>query len=161
LVLSCSVYCDLEEANTVAVQISMFFAKMSDMTRPTFVSLILLVAIACCVAPCLSINSGDAKKGQEIFESLTCVDCHKGGLNSVHPSKPLRGESFAKKYPKDSQIERVIRKGVTGTSMAGFNVDVISDSQMKDLIAYLRSLTPPCETKSKSKSLTKPKTGSK
>lgn len=119
----------------------------------------MLTAILVFAAPCLSINAGDPKKGQEIFESLTCVDCHKGGLNSVHPSKPLRGESFAKKYPKDSQIEKVIRKGVTGTSMAGFNVDVISDDQMKDLIAYLRSLTPLCDTKNKSKSSQKQKTG--
>jgi mono/diheme cytochrome c family protein len=145
----------------VAVQISAFFAKMSNMNKTTLTSLILLLAIALFAAPCLSSNSGDAKKGQEIFESLTCVDCHKGGLNSVHPSKPLRGESFAKKYAKDSQIEKVIRKGVSGTSMAGFNVDVISEPQMKDLIAYLRSLTPACETKSKSKSSQKQKTGSK
>lgn len=141
------------------MQTSAIFAKMSDMKRTTLTSLILFVAIALFAAPCLSTDSGDAKRGQEIFESLTCVDCHKGGLNSVRPSKPLRGESFAKKYPKDSQVERVIRKGVSGTSMAGFNVDVISESQMKDLIAYLRSLTPPNETKSKSKSSQKQKTG--
>jgi mono/diheme cytochrome c family protein len=132
---------------------------MSDMSRTTISSLLLLIAFAIFAAPCLSSNSGDAKKGQEIFESLTCVDCHKGGLNSVRPSKPLRGESFAKKYPKDAQIERVIRKGVTGTSMAGFNVDVISEPQMKDLIAYLRSLTPAVESKSKTKSSQKEKMG--
>lgn len=129
------------------------------MNKTTIISLSLLIAVSLLATPCLSTNSGDAKKGQEIFESLTCVDCHKGGLNSVHPSKPLRGESFAKKYPKDAQIEKVIRKGVRGTSMAGFNVDVISESQMKDLIAYLRSLTPPCDTKSKGQSSQKQKTG--
>lgn len=143
------------------MQIPTIFDKMSDMNRTTLTSVILFLAIAVFSAPCLSTSSGDPKKGQEIFESLTCVDCHKGGLNSVRPSKPLRGESFAKKYPKDSQIEKVIRKGVSGTSMAGFNVDVISEAQMKDLIAYLRSLTPSCETKSKSKSSQKQKTGNK
>ncbi len=43
--------------------------------------------------------------------------------------------------------------------MAGFNVDVISESQMKDLIAYLRSLTPAVESKSKTKSSQKEKMG--
>ncbi len=92
--------------------------------------------------PTLSSTRGDAKKGQEIFESLTCVDCHRGGGNSVHPSRPLKGESFAKRYPNDEKIEKLIRKGVPGASMPAFGKDVISEEQMKDLIAYLRSLTP-------------------
>lgn len=90
----------------------------------------------------MSSTKGDAKKGQEIFESLTCVDCHRGGGNLVHPSRPLKGESFAKRYPDDKKIEKLIRKGVPGASMPAFGKDVISEEQMKDLIAYLRSLTP-------------------
>jgi mono/diheme cytochrome c family protein len=70
------------------------------------------------------------------------VDCHRGGGNSVHPSRPLKGESFAKRYPNDEKIEKLIRKGVPGASMPAFGKDVISEEQMKDLIAYLRSLTP-------------------
>lgn len=106
------------------------------------VVLIYVLVSAIAVAPTLSATKGDPKKGQEIFESLTCVDCHKGGSNLVVPSKPLKGESFAKKYPKDEKIAKVIRKGVPGSSMPAFNSDVISDEQLKDLIAYLRSLTP-------------------
>lgn len=101
------------------------------------------VALSFAMAPnCFSSAHGDPKKGQSIFESLTCVDCHKGGGNSVRPSRPLKGESFLKRYPKDSKIEKVIRSGVAGASMPSFGTDVISDEQMKDLIAYIRSLTP-------------------
>lgn len=102
----------------------------------------LLIVSLLLATPTLSSTKGDAKKGQEIFESLTCVDCHRGGGNSVHPSRPLKGESFAKRYPNDEKIEKLIRKGVPGASMPAFGKDVISEEQMKDLIAYLRSLTP-------------------
>lgn len=102
----------------------------------------------------MSSTKGDAKKGQEIFEGLTCVDCHKGGGNSVHPSRPLKGESFAKRYPNDEKIEKLIRKGVPGASMPAFGKDIISDDQMKDLIAYLRSLTPATGVKSNTTSTT-------
>jgi mono/diheme cytochrome c family protein len=108
-----------------------------------------VVVFALMAAPSLSSSSGDAKKGQEIFESLTCVECHKGGGNSVHPSRPLKGESFLKRYPNDDKIEKTIRKGVPGASMPGFGKDIINDEQMKDLIAYLRSLTPASASPSK------------
>jgi len=111
--------------------------SMKKFAYTTLVFVSLLMA-----TPTLSSTKGDAKKGQEIFESLTCVDCHRGGGNSVHPSRPLKGESFAKRYPNDQKIEKLIRKGVPGASMPAFGKDVISEEQMKDLIAYLRSLTP-------------------
>jgi len=120
--------------------------------KTAFSFLVVGALFALVSAPTLSSTTGDAKKGQDIFESLTCVDCHKGGGNSVRPSKPLKGEAFAKKYPKDGQIEKIIRKGVPNASMPGFNTDVISVDQMKDLIAYLRSLTPTATSKTKGKS---------
>ncbi|MBX9669995.1 MAG: cytochrome c [Candidatus Obscuribacterales bacterium] len=101
------------------------------------------MAVSFAAAPdCFSSAQGDPKKGQNIFETLTCVDCHKGGGNSVHPSRPLKGESFLKRYPKDSKIEKLIRSGVAGASMPSFGTDVINEGDMKDLIAYIRSLTP-------------------
>ena len=100
------------------------------------------VVIVFLLLPAIATEKGSAKKGKEIFESLTCVDCHQGGENSIKPGKPIKGEKFAKKYKKDSQIEQLIRKGVYGSSMPGFGKDIISDAQMIDLIAYIRSLTP-------------------
>lgn len=108
------------------------------MKRASIISITLVLLFA----PALANNTGNVEKGKEVFESLTCIDCHKGGGNQVKPTKPLKGESFAKKYKDDKKIEQVIRKGVPQASMPGFGTDVISDVQMKDLIAYIRSLTP-------------------
>ena len=121
------------------------------MRRIVGVSSLMLMALLIASAPCICLSQGDAKKGQEIFESLTCIDCHKGGGNSVKPSKSLKGDSFSKKYNKDEKIEKVIRKGVAGASMPGFGKDVISDEQMVDLIAYIRSLTPAASSSQKGK----------
>lgn len=116
--------------------------QIPEPMRKTVRIALVVISFALIAAPTLSSTKGDAKKGQEIFEGLTCVDCHKGGGNSVHPSRPLKGGSFAKRYPNDQKIEKLIRKGVPGASMPAFGKDIISDDQMKDLIAYLRSLTP-------------------
>ena len=71
-----------------------------------------------------------------------CAECHKGGGNSVRPSKPIKGKEFANKYSIDSDLVKVIRQGVPDSSMPSFVSDVIDDTQMTDLIAYIRSLTP-------------------
>ncbi len=119
------------------------------------------MAVLLAAAPyCFSSAQGDPKKGQTVFESLTCIDCHKAGGNSVRPSRPIKGESFLKRYPKDSKIEKVIRTGVAGASMPSFGTDVISEGDMKDLIAYIRSLTPTnCSDESNKGKTIKVKTG--
>jgi|AGTN01.1.fsa_nt_gi Cytochrome c. len=100
----------------------------------------------------------DVKNGQHIFESNTCVDCHVGGGNSVKPSKPIKGDAFAKKYKDDVKLEKVIRQGIPGTTMLPTGKDVISDSNLKDLIAFIRSLTPGSESNKSEKKSSK-KTG--
>lgn len=91
------------------------------------------------------VQPADVKNGQHVFESNTCVDCHVGGGNAVKPSKPIKGDAFAKKYKDDAKIEKVIREGIPGTTMLGTSKQVINDSDLKDLIAYIRSLTPGSE----------------
>ena len=86
-------------------------------------------------------TKGDLKKGKQLFIRNMCADCHKNGGNSVRPSKPIKGIKFSQKYKDDKQIEKVIREGVMNASMPSFGVSVISDSEMKDLIYYVRSLS--------------------
>lgn len=105
-------------------------------------STVLLVALATSAAVSSSAQAADVKNGQHVFESNTCVDCHVGGGNAVKPSKPIKGEAFAKKYKDDAKIEKVIREGIPGTTMLGTSKEVISDTNLKDLVAYIRSLTP-------------------
>ena len=92
--------------------------------------------------PVLAGSRGDPEKGRRTFERLTCIECHRGGENLIRPDKPLKGEGFARKYPTDESIVKVIRSGVYGSSMPGFGTDVISAKEMVDLISYIRSLTP-------------------
>lgn len=81
-------------------------------------------------------------RGSAIFERATCAGCHPAGGNSLHPSHPLKGKAFRTRYRDEAAIERVIRKGVPNTGMPGFGKDQINDKDMRDLLAYLKSLTP-------------------
>ena len=61
----------------------------------------------------------------------------------MHPSKVLKGEKFASRYKKDCDIVKVIRSSVPDTGMPSFSKQQLSDAEVKDIIAYIRSLTVP------------------
>lgn len=86
-------------------------------------------------------NTGVAH-GKILFEKLTCAGCHPNGENSLHPYRPLKGPGFLSRYKDDNQIERLIRTGVARAGMPSFGKAQVNDKDMKDLIAYIRSLTP-------------------
>jgi len=110
-----------------------------------------LAIILCC--PALAAIAGpknppsDVELGKKLFERTTCQTCHPGGDNSIHPSKPLKGPGFAAKYKDDAAIAKVIRQGVPNTGMPPFSKVQISDHDLKLVITYIRSLTPPAKTK--------------
>lgn len=85
--------------------------------------------------------------GKQLFDRLTCSGCHPNGENSLHPYRPLKGPGFLERYKEDGQIERLIRTGVLKAGMPSFSKLRLSDSEMKDLVAYIRSLTPPTAKK--------------
>lgn len=85
--------------------------------------------------------------GKQLFERLTCAGCHPNGENSLHPYRPLKGPGFLDRYKEDRQIEHLIRTGVLKAGMPSFSKLRLSDSEMKDLVAYIRSLTPPTAKK--------------
>lgn len=86
---------------------------------------------------------GDPVHGKQVFTAQTCGMCHVAGGNMICPEKPLKGASFQKKYPNDSMVADVIRHGVKGTSMDSFGKDKLPDADLQDVVAYIRSLTPP------------------
>lgn len=96
----------------------------------------------CLFMPAHADTAGDAKRGAEAFKKATCAGCHPGGGNVVNPKDPLKGPKFAKEFNTDAKIEKVIRSGIKGTPMPGFDKKRLSDKDLKDIIAYLRSLTP-------------------
>jgi mono/diheme cytochrome c family protein len=85
----------------------------------------------------------DVALGKQIFERSTCQTCHPSGDNTLHPSKPLKGPAFVAKYKVDGAIAKVIRQGVPNTGMPPFSKVQVSDRDLKLVIAYIRSLTPP------------------
>ena len=87
--------------------------------------------------------TGNAKRGAELFEKQQCSQCHLNGTNLIEPDKPLKGQKFAKKYPTDGQIAALVRKGVAGTGMPSTGKDMLNDHDLSDVIAFIRSLTPP------------------
>jgi cytochrome c6 len=86
--------------------------------------------------------AGDAKRGEKLFSKKSCAECHPGGGNVLNPKDPLKGPKFAREFNTDAKIEKVIRSGINGTPMPPFSKEMIKDQELKDIIAYIRTLTP-------------------
>jgi mono/diheme cytochrome c family protein len=80
------------------------------------------------------------ERGKIIFNRVACVNCHPGGINLLAPDKPIKGEKFAKEF-SDEMIVNQIRKGKG--NMPPHGKDQISDQDIRDVIAYIHTLTPP------------------
>ena len=109
------------------------------------VAFLMITAFAGSMA--LAASQGNPAKGAKVFEKATCAGCHPGGGNAMNPQKPLHGPAFAAKYKDDAQLVKVIRCGIKNSAMPPFSKDMVSDVEMKDLVAYLRSLIPGKATK--------------
>jgi len=83
--------------------------------------------------------AGDAAKGKKVFEKMGCIGCHANGGNDVNPRKPLKGKEFDALFADDKAIKKIVREGVTGTPMRAFSKRAISDSDLCNLIAYIRT----------------------
>jgi len=84
----------------------------------------------------------DAVRGKKAFEKATCIFCHPGGGNSVNPKLPLKGPAFFTRFPDDKSIEHLVRHGTKDGGMPAFTTKQVSDADLKDIIAYIRTLTP-------------------
>jgi mono/diheme cytochrome c family protein len=89
----------------------------------------------------VAVAAGDPKRGEQLF-AASCSMCHPQGGNVLKPGKELKGENFLKQFPKDADIVCVIRKGVPKSVMQPFPKQSVSDEQVADIVAYIRSLTP-------------------
>jgi mono/diheme cytochrome c family protein len=86
--------------------------------------------------------SGNVAAGMKLFRQNNCSMCHPAGENNLNPLKPLKGSGFSKKYTSDKLLSDHIRCGSPGTGMPAFPKSQISDAELRDIIAYIRSLTP-------------------
>lgn len=105
------------------------------------VSLMTLTAAAVMFVPVQAETAGDATKGLAVFTKNNCAVCHPGGDNTMDPGHPIKGAAFTQKYKDDAMIEATVRKGFPQYGMPSFTKAMINERDMKDLIAYVRSLS--------------------
>lgn len=84
------------------------------------------------VAPS-GVQPGEAARGQAIYRSR-CLGCH---APEARFAPPHTAATLAK-YPDDEALVQVIRAG--RDPMPAFTEDMLSEQQLADLLAYLRTL---------------------
>lgn len=94
---------------------------------------------AACVLPLLigsaAGQAADIFKGREVYE-LHCQSCHGIDGRSIEPGTPdfTRGESL---FAPDSELVRQLREG--GGMKPAYR-GMLSDDELRDVVAYVRTL---------------------
>ena len=81
-------------------------------------------------------SASQTTTGQAVYAQL-CDPCHPGGGAGLGPA--LSGPDFEATYAGDAALVAFIRQG--GTGMPGFPEGRISEAELQDLIAFIRSLS--------------------
>ncbi|HEY9717941.1 MAG TPA: cytochrome c [Trichormus sp.] len=101
-----------------------------------------LILSMCLAIPMASAAEDEVALGHKVFQRETCEGCHPGGDNTLDPGHPIKGDKFQAKYKDDALLDQVIRHGFPDSGMPQFSKTEINEKEMKQLIAYIRSLTP-------------------
>jgi mono/diheme cytochrome c family protein len=94
----------------------------------------------------LAAGNEEIQKGRAIYQE-SCQHCHgfagkgDGDMASYLTPPPSNLASEATQAKSDKELKDVIMKGREGTAMAGLE-GALEESQLIDLLAYLRSLKP-------------------
>lgn len=94
----------------------------------------------------IAADKGNPERGKDLFRE-SCQHCHgflgkgDGEMANYLEPRPSNLASQATQEKSDKELKDVILKGRTGTAMAGFE-GALDQSQVNDLMAYLRSLQP-------------------
>ena len=90
--------------------------------------------------------AGDVEKGKDIYRE-SCRHCHgfsgqgDGEMAEYLNPRPANLTSQTTQAKTDQELQEVILKGRTGTSMVGFE-GALEEAQLKNLLAFIRSLKP-------------------
>ncbi|MFO0775364.1 MAG: cytochrome c [Nitrospiraceae bacterium] len=93
----------------------------------------------------LPLQKGDAAKGKTIFGE-SCRHCHgaeadgTGEMAAYLDPPPSNLTAATTQQKTDDQLRTTILTGRPGTAMSGFE-GALTDEQLADVIAYLRSVT--------------------
>jgi mono/diheme cytochrome c family protein len=100
---------------------------------------LLLLVASCAVLACAQSPAGDAKHGKELFLNYACYSCHSfdghGGAGARLVPMPLNQAGF---------ISFVRNAG----RMPTYGPKVISDAQLVDIYAYIKTLPTSRDAKS-------------
>jgi mono/diheme cytochrome c family protein len=100
---------------------------------------LLLLVASCAVLACAQTPAGDAKHGKDLFLSYACYSCHSfdghGGAGARLVPMPLNQAGF---------ISFVRNAG----RMPTYGPKVISDAQLVDIYAYIKTLPTSRDAKS-------------
>jgi len=111
---------------------------------PRRISIIAGLALAAPLALLATPRPAAAETAARIF-AKTCSPCHgkEGQPSAVFQKQGVRSFKDAEwqKTATDEQITKSIKEGKKGTMMAAFGKQ-FSDEEIKDLVAYVRSLGP-------------------
>src|SRR5438093_9854904 len=103
----------------------------------------ILIVILCAAATLLAQHAytpDEIAEGGRLYQS-NCTGCH-GTAGDQVPGVSLMSGKF-RRATNDDEVAGIIRKGVSGTAMQGFN---FTDQQAGMIVAYLRSFSPGATT---------------
>jgi len=101
------------------------------------------VAIPVVEAEPIDMSPEAIARGATLF-NITCASCH-GASGYGTPLAPALNNALFLDVTSDAQIRQIIAMGVSGTVMPAWG-GRLSDAQMNDIIAYLRSFAPTAPT---------------
>jgi mono/diheme cytochrome c family protein len=107
--------------------------------RTVFLSIVVVVLVALVVAACggggggaAPAAQGDAKAGAQAWASKSCAGCH--GANAEGGVGPkLAGTALSQ-----DQVKNAVRNG-KGATMPKFSADQVSDADIANIYAWLKS----------------------
>lgn len=91
------------------------------------------------------LEGGDVDAGRTLFDR-TCVACHGAGATGTTRAPPLAGGSYeagyiAERVRLSGDQENPAYEGLVGGVMPFWSADRLSDGELRDVIAYVRSLS--------------------
>jgi len=113
--------------------------------KPKWISVVIMLGVLWPVAA-IPAGNGDSEKGKDLFRE-SCRQCHgfagkgDGEMADYLEPRPSNLASQTTQAKSDKELKDVILKGRAGTAMVGFE-GAFEESQMTDLLVYLRSLKP-------------------
>jgi mono/diheme cytochrome c family protein len=110
-------------------------APLAPVTQTSSLPLGSAASNASPVPPAVALPGGDATAGKDAF-ARACNACHPNAGAGIGPA--LYGPQFAQRYPDDSSIAAVIRRGKGG--MPAIASSSLTDQDLANVIAYMRGL---------------------